>query len=138
MRFLKTITEEFGQNAGKVWWAIHSHGSLEESKLMKNTKLDEKKLYTAIGWLARENKICKNNNFYNLGETNLTDKIGVDAGKIWDTLNQWGEIDVSSIARITNIEERDVYSALGWLAREDKIQAKKGKTKDHNIKFILK
>jgi len=135
---MKTFVDEFGQNAGKVWWALHSHGTIEETKLMKTTKLDEKKLYAAIGWLARENKICRNNNFYNLGATNLTDKIGVDAGKIWDTLNQWGEVDVSSIARITDIDERDVYSALGWLAREDKIQAKGGKTKEQYLKFRLK
>lgn len=135
---MKNVTDEFGQSAGKVWRAIHAHGSLEETKLMKTTRLDRKKLSAAIGWLARENKICKNDNFYILGKTNLTDKIGVDAGKIWSTLNVWGEVDVSSIAKLAEMEERDAYSALGWLAREDKIQAKMGKTKEHQMKFRLK
>lgn len=135
---MKNVTDEFGQSAGKVWRAIYAHGSLEETKLMKTTRLDRKKLSAAIGWLARENKICKNDNFYILGKTNLTDKIGVDAGKIWSTLNVWGEVDVSSIAKLAEMEERDAYSALGWLAREDKIQAKMGKTKEHQMKFRLK
>jgi hypothetical protein len=135
---MKSIVEEFGQNAGKVWWALHSHGSIDTIRLMKTTKLDEKKFYAAIGWLARENKICKSNNNYILGETNLTEKIGVDAGKVWNTLNVWGEVDISSIARITEIKETDIYSALGWLAREDKIQIQKGTAKESQTKFTLK
>lgn len=136
---MKDVVDDFGQSAGKVWRAIHTHGSLDETKLIKTTRLDRKKFSAAIGWLARENKICKNDNYYMLDETNLTDKIGMDAGKIWKTLNVWGELDVSSIARLAEmIEERDVYSALGWLAREDKIQAKRGKTKEQPIKFKLK
>ncbi len=133
-----SVIDEFGQSAGKVWRAIYNHGALEKIKLMKTTRLSEKKFSAAIGWLARENKIYKNDNFYILGETNLTDKIGGDAGKVWSALNTWNNIDVSSIAKITNIKETDVYSALGWLARENKVQARKGKTKEHPIKFKLK
>lgn len=135
---MKKLEEEFGHNAGKVWRAISTHGSLEETELRKTTKLDEKKLYAAIGWLARENKICKNENFYFLGETNLTEKIGTDAGKIWNALNKWGETNMASIARLAQVDERDAYSALGWLARENKIQAKVTKTKNGQIKFKLK
>lgn len=138
MDFIKNMIDEFGKCSGKVWRAISDHGSLNETKLMKKTRLDRKKLSAAIGWLARENKICKNNNYYYLGDTNLTDKIGVDAGKIWNTLNFWGEIDVSSIVKLAKLDERDVYSGLGWLAREDKILAKTVKTKEHQPKFRLK
>jgi len=34
------------------------------------------------------------------------------------------EIDVSTITKISKINKRDCYSALGWLAREGKISAK--------------
>ena len=135
---MKKLEDEFGKNAGKVWRAINNDGNLGETELRKTTKLDEKKLNAAIGWLARENKICKYNNLYSIGETNLTDKIGEDAGKIWDALYERGEIDISTIAKFTQIKERDAYYALGWLARENKIQAHMIKTKKHQIKFALK
>ena len=73
-----------------------------------------------------------------LGETNLTVEIGTGAGKIWKTLELYGEIDVSYISRLTKVEEIDVYHAIGWLARENKIQAKMGRTKQSPIKFKLK
>ena len=132
------IIEKFGQNAGKIWKALNEYGPLTETKLMENTRLRENDLYTGIGWLARENKIYKDGATYKLGETNLTSKIGEDAGEIWKTLHNIEEVDISSIAKLARIEEKDAYSAVGWLAREDKIQAKKGKSKEPQIKIGLK
>ena len=51
---------EVGINAGKVWETLNSNGILTEIQLMENTNLTENEIFTAIGWLARENKICKN------------------------------------------------------------------------------
>jgi len=134
----KNIIDEFGQSAGKVWKAINTHGPLTEKEIIKNTRLTKKNLYAAIGWLARENKINLDNNLYNLGETNLTNEIGLGAGKVLNTIEVCGEIDVASITRLIEVKEIDVYHALGWLAREDKIQAKKGRLKQSPVKFILK
>ena len=133
----KNIIEEFGNSAGKVWNAINTHGPLNEKDLIKNTKLTKNDLYAAIGWLARENKIQLENNLYILGDTNLTDLIGTDAGKIWKTLEACKEIDISSIARLSKVKEVNVYHALGWLAREDKILVKQGiiKTKSYKIQI---
>jgi len=58
-----------------------------------------------------------------LDSTNLESKIGTNAGKVWKVLDIWGELDVSTITRLTRTDEQDVYSSLGWLAREDKICA---------------
>ena len=102
------------------------------------TKLKNNMFYSAVGWLARENKITKDNIVYRLGETNLTPKIGMDAGKVWKVLDTWGEIDVTSITRLARIEEKDVFSAIGWLAREGKIEGKVINTKENKIKFWLK
>ncbi len=138
MVFTKDVIDEFGQSAGKVWRAINTHGPLTEKELIKNTKLTKKIFYAAIGWLARENKIHLENELYILGETNLTDEIGTGAGKVLNTIEVCGEIDVSSISRLIDVDETNVYHALGWLAREDKIQAKKGRIKQSPIKFKLK
>jgi len=120
-----TTTEEFGQNAGKVWSALNEKGPLSETKLINTTFLNEHQLRLAIGWLARENKICRNGTIYKIGNTNLVEKIGTDAGKVWNILNkQQADVDVSSLARLTRINVNDVYAAVGWLARENKIDAK--------------
>jgi Winged helix-turn-helix domain (DUF2582) len=117
--------EEFGQNAGKVWSVLNEKGPLSETKLINSTFLNERQLRLAIGWLARENKICRNGTIYKIGNTNLVEKIGTDAGKIWNILNkQQTDVDISSLARLTKINVNDVYAAVGWLARENKIDAK--------------
>lgn len=75
---------------------------------------------------------------YKLGETNLTNKIGEDAGEVWKTLNTLENVDISSIANLAQIGEKDAYSAVGWLTREDKIQAKKESSKESQIQIGLK
>jgi hypothetical protein len=135
---MKTLIDEFGQNAGKVWQVLNAHGPLKEEALLKTTRLDQDDLWAAIGWLARENKICKENNMYKLGITNLTPKIGTDAGKVWNTLAKQGELDLTTITQTTQITEVDAYYALGWLARENKIVAKKIRSKENQLKVALK
>jgi hypothetical protein len=135
---MKTLVDEFGWNAGKVWTTLQKQGPLKEDALLRNTKLKEDELWAAIGWLARENKIYKENNLYKLGQTNLTQKIGAAAGKVWTTVAQQGEIDVSTITQIAQITEDDAYCALGWLARENKIHCKKIRAKEPKVKVTLK
>ena len=134
----KDVVEEFGNSAGKVWKELDTHGPLNEKDLQKNTKLPKNNIHAAIGWLARENKIQYENNMYILGESNLTDEIGKDAGRIWETLEKHKEIDIQSISRIAKINENNVYHALGWLAREDKISVKKGLLNTMYFKIQLK
>ena len=121
---MRDIIVEFGMNAGKVWKALNSWGSLTESQLIENTRLSAKEVHAAIGWLARENKIYKDGKLFKLGETNLTVKLGENAGKIWYVLHTQGEADILHILKLAQMDERDTYSALGWLAREGKINTK--------------
>ena len=131
---MKTLIDQFGWNAGKVWKILNTKGPLKEETLFRSTKLKEDEFWAAIGWLAREGKIRRENNMYKLGQTNLTPKIGTDAGKVWNK----GEIDISAIARTVQITEVDAYAALGWLARENKVHCKKVKAKVPKIKVTLK
>lgn len=48
--------EEIGINAGLVWQALQN-GELEVKAVKKATKLTEKDLNLALGWLAREGKV---------------------------------------------------------------------------------
>ena len=119
------VTEEFGFNAGRVWNALEMYGPLTETQLIEETSLRKNELFAAVGWLARENKICMNGDMYCLDETNLTIEIGGDAGMIWNMLNAKGELDTNHISRLIQKDERNIFSALGWLARENKIQLQK-------------
>jgi hypothetical protein len=50
------FTEKIGNNAGLIWTALEG-GELSVKALKKVTKLTEKDLNLAFGWLAREGKI---------------------------------------------------------------------------------
>jgi hypothetical protein len=128
----------FGDGAGTIWQILQNHGPLSEMELLDLTHLFKPQLYTAIGWLARENKIKKEHDLYTLGETNLVPLIGKDAGKIWRALEIWGEIDVQSLSRLSRIVENDVFTAVGWLAREGKVDGAISTIDEKKIRFWLK
>ena len=132
---MRNIIDNYGRTAGKIWKALFTYGSLDEENLIKKSRLNKNEFYAGVGWLARENKIFKNKSIYELRETNLTEKIGGTAGKVWNALYTTQNINVSSIAKISEITLKDAYSALGWLAREDKI---KTNWDNKQIKFELK
>ena len=50
-------TELIGTYAGSVWVALNATDALGVKQLKKITKLKDKEVYAALGWLARENKI---------------------------------------------------------------------------------
>ena len=47
--------------------------------------------------------------------------IGTYAGLVWNALNEADVLDHKQIKKITKLKDKEVYSALGWLAREGKI-----------------
>ena len=51
----------------------------------------------------------------------LSEKIGINAGLVWSAL-QSGELNVKVIKKATKLTEKDLNSALGWLAREGKVK----------------
>jgi len=132
------IINNYGKNAGKIWEVLESKGPLTPNKLMKTTNLTEDEFYAAIGWLAKENKVYKTGSRYYLGNTNLDTRIGKDAGKIWKTLYNIGYIDEPYLPKLAGISNKNTYTALGWLAREGKIQTKTVKPKTPQTKYGLK
>jgi hypothetical protein len=132
---VRLLLKSAGDNAGKIWKILQKDGVLHKEIIIKKAKLKEAEFYTGLGWLARENKIIQENEGeFKLGETNLTENIGSYAGKIWKILDIWGEVDIQSISRLANIDKKDVYTTIGWLAREDKIfENEKGMYKLKNL-----
>ena len=52
-----------------------------------------------------------------------TEKIGNNAGLVWQAL-QSGEQNVKVVKKATKLTEKDLNLALGWLAREGKVNFK--------------
>ena len=125
MRELKTT---FGLNAGKIWSVLNEKPPQKKKEILKTTKLKDNDFYAAIGWLAREDKILEEpEDHYKIDNTNLTSKIGGNAGRIWRILDIWEEVDLSVMQRLSGLDEEELHSALGWLAREDKIVVDKSR-----------
>lgn len=52
----------------------------------------------------------------------MIEYIGTNAGLVWNALDELGKMDVKQLKKATKIRtEKDVYAALGWLAKEDKL-----------------
>jgi len=50
-----------------------------------------------------------------------TEKIGNYAGLIWNALNEADVLGVKQLKKVTKLKDKEVYAAIGWLARENKI-----------------
>ncbi len=58
----------------------------------------------------------------------MVEQIGVNAGKVWAQLEKKGRLNIKDLKNAVNITYNDLYAALGWLAREEKlILEKEGK-----------
>ncbi|MCF0181903.1 MAG: winged helix-turn-helix domain-containing protein [Muribaculaceae bacterium] len=50
--------------------------------------------------------------------------IGLWAGAVWNALNDAnGALTVKGLKKATKLKEKEVYAAIGWLAREGKVNA---------------
>jgi len=62
-------------------------------------------------------------------------KIGETAGKVWKFLEDKGEASLAQIKKGVKEDPNLILEAIGWLAREDKVQIEK---KDRFITYTLK
>jgi len=51
----------------------------------------------------------------------IKNEIGENAGKIWETLNEKGELSIDKLKTLTELNKQQLLMAIGWLAREEKI-----------------
>ena len=51
----------------------------------------------------------------------MKEKIGINAGIVWNTLAGKGAKSLKEAKKETKLAEKDLYAALGWLAREEKV-----------------
>lgn len=52
----------------------------------------------------------------------MIEQIGTNAGIVWNALNNGGKMTLKALKRVAKIKaEKDMYAALGWLAKEGKL-----------------
>lgn len=49
------------------------------------------------------------------------DTIGYNAYLVWNALNDADALGLKQIKKVTKLKDKELYAALGWLARENKI-----------------
>jgi len=53
---------------------------------------------------------------------------GTKAGIVWKALNQNGSSNLANLVKTTSLSREEIYGALGWLGRENKlVMEKKGR-----------
>ena len=50
----------------------------------------------------------------------IKEKIGNNAGLVWNALAN-GKLEVKVLKKAVKLSDKDLYAALGWLAREEKV-----------------
>lgn len=52
----------------------------------------------------------------------MIELIGTNAGLVWTALSEGGKMSLKAVKKATKIKaEKDMYAALGWLAKEGKL-----------------
>jgi len=52
----------------------------------------------------------------------MKEEVGKTAGTIWRYLSEQDRIAITKLPKALQVRQTIVYQALGWLAREDKIE----------------
>lgn len=51
----------------------------------------------------------------------MIEKFGINAGKVWTVLDENGKQEIKVLKKTAKLTDKDLYAALGWLGREEKI-----------------
>lgn len=49
-------------------------------------------------------------------------EIGLNAGKVWQLLSDYEKWSYGALKRRSGLKDKELGAAIGWLAREDKIE----------------
>lgn len=65
------------------------------------------------------------------------DTIGQMAGNVWAALNEAETVDTKQLKKLAKAKnERELFAALGWLAREGKIVFTQGEDKELLVSLV--
>ena len=66
-----------------------------------------------------------------------TEAIGSWAGLVWNALSATDTVGLKQLKKITKLKDKEVFAAIGWLAREGKIVILPNEEDEKDILFQL-
>jgi len=106
-------------------------GMAEVGKTAAYLKADAKAEVTRIqvtGTDAEPQPICENKRDAEKASEAVELTFGINAGIIWESLNLNGPMSVTDLVEATSLLPEEIYGALGWLGRENKISVEREET----------
>lgn len=66
-----------------------------------------------------------------------TEAIGSWAGLVWTALNESNVLGLKQLKKITKLKDKEVFAAIGWLAREGKVEIQTNPDDEKDLLFTL-
>ena len=66
-----------------------------------------------------------------------TEAIGSWAGLVWNALSATDTVGLKQLKKITKLKDKEVFAAIGWLAREGKIAILPNEEDEKDLLFQL-
>lgn len=66
-----------------------------------------------------------------------SEAIGSWAGLVWNALNESEVLGLKQLKKITKLKDKDVFAAIGWLAREGKVEIQTNPEDEKEYLFTL-
>ncbi|KUK74628.1 MAG: Uncharacterized protein XD92_1626 [Proteiniphilum acetatigenes] len=63
--------------------------------------------------------------------------IGTNAGIIWNLLNNNQRWNIAELREASGLTEKEIYTAIGWLARENKIEIEKSQNGEEVYYLVI-
>lgn len=66
-----------------------------------------------------------------------SEAIGSWAGLVWTALNESNVLGLKQLKKITKLKDKEVFAAIGWLAREGKVEIQTNPDDEKDLLFTL-
>ena len=66
-----------------------------------------------------------------------TEAIGAWAGLVWNALNEADVLGLKQLKKISKLKDKEVFAAIGWLAREGKVGIQVNPDDEKDLLFSL-
>ena len=66
-----------------------------------------------------------------------TETIGTWAGLVWNALNETDVLSHKQLKKITKLKDKETFAAIGWLAREGKVDVQTNPEDEKEYLFTL-
>lgn len=66
-----------------------------------------------------------------------SEMIGGWAGQVWNALSEADVLGLKQLKKITKLKDKEVFAAIGWLAREGKVSIQVNPEDEKDLLFTL-